>query len=328
MAGWRVGSVTACVTCGWTAQIVEPVPAASSRTQSEDQRAGGPALPVTPWSEPARIPRFDTLAEVLAVLDLAGDVTPPVPVRSLPNALGSVLGAQQLAQQIVLAERLAPGKTVQTLHAVFPNSSRWDRPVDVDVEWLQSGRTFANLTLTFRQDGQAISRGDVLLAADEPDFVRHSTDRPEDWTGPEAATPIEHPMMPWDVRTRPGPGPFSVDLWQRIPAAPDDPALARALVAYASEPLLVPRVMAGHVARGELSIGPDERLSANIIAETMTFVEELDAREWHLVRVSSPHAGRGRALGRGEVYRADGRLCAVFECVAMLRVLPLRPAAA
>ncbi|ADP78682.1 acyl-CoA thioesterase [Pseudofrankia inefficax] len=286
----------------------------------------GPDLPLPRHSEPAAgLRQFGTLAEVLAVLDLAGDVTPPVPVRSLPNAFGGVLGAQQLAQQIVLAERLAPGRSVQTLHAVFPNPSRWERPVDADFEWLQAGRTFANLTLTFRQDGRAISRSDVLLAADGPDFVRHEPDRPEGWTGPEAARPVDHPMMPWEVRTGPGPTPFSVDHWQRIPAAPDDPTVARALAAYASEPLLVPRVMADHVARGEVRIAPGSRLAANIIAETVTFVEELDAREWHLVRVSSPHAGRGRVLGRGEVFRADGRLCAVFECVAMLRVLPPRP---
>jgi acyl-CoA thioesterase-2 len=266
------------------------------------------------------------LTDVLAVLDLAGDVTPPVPVRSVPNGTGVVLGAQQLAQQVVLAERLAPGKTVQTMHVVFPNPGRLDRPVDVDVEWLQSGRTYANLALTFRQDGHGISRADVLLGADGPDFVRHEPARPLPWTGPDAAVVVDHPMLPWEVRAAAGPQPFSADLWQRIPGAPDDPAVARALVAYASEPLLVGIAMAGHAARGAGVIGPDEWLATNVIAETLTFVEEFDARDWHLLRVTSPHAGRGRVLGRGEVYCADGRLCAVFECLAMLRVLPHRAA--
>jgi len=298
-------------------------------TQLGATAAHGKDLPLARDPDrPAGLHRFSTLAEVLAVLDLAGDVTPPVPVRSLPSAFGGVLGAQLLAQQIVLAERLALGKTVQTLHAVFPNPSRWDRPVDADFEWLQSGRTFANLTLTFRQDGRAIGRSDVLLAADDPDFVRHAPDQPKGWTGPQDATPLDHPMMPWEVRTRPGPEPFSVDHWQRIPAAPDDPTVARALAAYASEPLLIPRVMAEHAARGDVALAEGERLAANVIAETVTFVEELDARDWHLLRVTSPYAGRGRLLGRGEVFRADGRLCAVFECVAMLRTLPPRPPAA
>jgi acyl-CoA thioesterase II len=272
-------------------------------------------------------PTVDSLADVLAVLDLAGDVTPPVPVRSLPNPAGIVLGAQQLAQQVVLAERLAPGKSVQTLHTVFPNPSRLDRPVDVDVEWLQSARTFANLTLTFRQHGVAVSRCDVLLGADGADFVRHEPARPEPWAGPDGAAPAVHPMMPWEVRTAAGPEPFSLDLWQRVPDAPDDPTLARALAAYASEPLLVPLVLRAHAARGAGTVGPGERLAASILAETVTFVEQLDARDWHLIRLTAPHAGRGRVLGRGELFRADGRLCGVFECLAVLRALPARPPA-
>ncbi|MBL7495968.1 thioesterase family protein [Frankia sp. CN7] len=264
---------------------------------------------------------FSSLAEVLAVLDLAGDATPPLPVRCLPSAHGGVLGAQLLAQQIVLAERLAPGRTTQTMHTVFPNPGRFDAPVDVDVEWLQAGRTYATLALTFRQDGRPISRGDVLLGAHERDFVRHEPARPDGWSGPDAAAPVDHPMLPWEVRVAPGPSPYGLDLWQRIPDAPADPALARALVAFTSEPLLVPRVTTAHADRGAVSLAPDQRLSAAILAQTITFAEEVDAREWHLVRIDSPHAGNGRVLGRGEVYRADGRLCAVFECVGMLRAL-------
>jgi acyl-CoA thioesterase-2 len=101
----------------------------------------GTAGLLRPEPDDTVLPRIRDLADVLAVLDLAGDVTPPVPVRVLPSAHGGVLGAQQLAQQIVLAERLAPGKTVQTLHTVFPNPSRWDAPLEVDVECSRATRT-------------------------------------------------------------------------------------------------------------------------------------------------------------------------------------------
>ncbi|ONH33475.1 hypothetical protein BL253_01440 [Pseudofrankia asymbiotica] len=259
------------------------------------------------------------LDDVLAVLDLAGDATPPLPVRTLRSLHGGVLAAQQLAQQIVLAERLAPSKSTQTLHTVFPNPSRWDAPLDVDVEWLQSGRTFANLALTFRQAGRAISRGDVLLGADEPDFVRHEATPPAPIDGPAAARPVDYPLLPWEVRLAPGPRPYSLDVWQRIPGVSADPALARGLLAFASEPWTGHHVANSHVQRGTATLAPGERLAAAVLAETVTFVEDLDVREWHLLRVESPHAGRGRYLGHGRVHTADGRLCAVFECLGMLR---------
>jgi acyl-CoA thioesterase-2 len=268
------------------------------------------------------LPRFGSLDEILAVLDLAGDATPPIPVRSLGSEHGGVLGAQQLAQLVVLSERLSAGKAVQTLHSVFPNPSRWDAPLDVDVEWLQSGRSFAHLSLTFRQRGRAVSRSDVLLGAELTDFVRHEA-APEDWAGPDAAALVDFPMFPWETRTRPGPQPFSLDLWQRIPEAPADPTLWRALLAFGTEPLIVHYVAMTHAQRGAAP-RPGEQRSSAVLAQTITFLEELDPHEWFLLRVTSPHAGHGRVLGRGEIHAADGRLCAVFESVGMLRTIPAR----
>jgi len=260
-----------------------------------------------------------SLAEVLAVLDLAGDVSPPVPVRSLRSPHGGVLGSQQLAQQVVLAERLAPGMSTRTLHSLFPNPSERDEPLDVDVEWLQSGRRFANLALSFRQRGRAIGRSDVLLGADAPDFVRHETSPPEPMGDPESGEPLDCPLMPWDVRVAPGPRPHSVDVWQRIPGVPADPALARGLIAFASDPWAGHHVILSHIQAGTAVLAPGERMLAAVLAQTVTFLEELDVREWHLLRVDAPYAGGGRFLGRGHVYTAAGRLCAVFETVGMLR---------
>jgi acyl-CoA thioesterase-2 len=270
-------------------------------------------------------PEFDSLPEILRVLDLPGDTTPPVPAHSLGSHHGGVYGAQQLAQQIVLSERLAAGKATHTVHTVFPNPSRWDAPLDVDVEWLQSGQTFANLTLTFRQGGRAVSRADVLLGAEAPDFVRHEAPVPAGWRGPDGASPVRHPMFPWETRTAPGPWAFGLDLWQRIPDAPADPTMWRALAAFTTEPLAVHLAALAHEEHGTAPLAPGETAASAVLAETVTFVEEIDVRAWHLVRVSAEHAGHGRVLGRGEVRRADGRLSAVFECVGMLRALPATP---
>jgi acyl-CoA thioesterase-2 len=264
---------------------------------------------LSPW-----VPTLFGLDDLLAVLDMTADV-PPIPVRCLPSGHGGVLGAQLLAQQVVLAERLAPGRRTQTLHTLFPNGGRHDRPLQVDVEWLQRGRSFANLTLTFRQDGRALCRGDVLLGVDEPDYVRHERPPPARFGGPADATAVRHPLTPWEARVAPGAHPEDLDLWLRVPDCPADPTLWRALLAHAVETPTMRHVVESH----HLAPAPGGALPSAVIAQTVTFLEDLDVRDWHLVRIESPYAGRGRALGRGRVYGPDGRLGAVFECVGMLR---------
>lgn len=256
---------------------------------------------------PVWVPTLYDLPELLAVLD----VRPGAPVRSLPSGHGGVLGAQLLGQQVLLAERLVPGKRVQSLQTLFVRPGQTGEPMTVDVEHLQAGRSFASLTLTFRQGDLLVSRASALLTVDEPDFLRRVAAAP---ALPPGAAPVRRALLPWEARAVPTADPAELDLLLRAPQVPDDPSLWRALVAFTSEVPAVQQVVDG------LGVPvPDARLPGAVLSQTLTFLEPLDVRAWHRVRVVVPYVGNGRLLARGEVFDDAGRLAVTFATSGLLR---------
>ncbi len=256
---------------------------------------------------PAWVPTLFDLPALLAVLD----VQPGEPVSSVPSGHGGVLGAQLLGQQVRLAERLVPGKRVQSLQTLFLRPGDAGRPMTVDVEHLQAGRSFASLTLTFRQGDVLVSRAGVLLTVPEADFLRRVATAP---APPAGVTPVRRALLPWEALTVPADDPADLDLLLRVAGVGDDPSLWRALIAFTSEVPAVQQVVDG------LGVPVrDARLPGAVLSQTLTFLEPLDVREWHRVRVVVPWIGSGRLLGRGEVFDATGSLAATFATSGLLR---------
>lgn len=256
---------------------------------------------------PAWVPTLFDLPELLDVLD----VRPGEPVRSVASGHGGVLGAQLLGQQVRLAERLVPGRRVQSVQTLFLRPGRADLPLQVDVEHLQSGRSFASVSLSFRQDALLVSRASVLLTADEPDFLRRVTTAP---ALPDGVTPVRRALLPWETCAVPVQDPVEFDLQQRIAGAGEDPSVWRALVAFTSEVPAVQQVVEGFGVPVE-----GDALPGAVLSQTLTFLDPLDVRDWHRLRVVVPHVGGGRLLGRGEVFGADGSLAVTFATSGLLR---------
>ena len=232
---------------------------------------------------------------------------------SVPTGHGGVLGALLLGQQVVVAEWV-PGKRVQSLQTLFVRSGSAELPMRVDVEQLQSGRSFAFVTLTFRQGDVLVSRASVPLTADEPDVLRAVASAP-----PRGApgTPVHRTLMPWLARALPSPDPLTVDLLLRVPEVDGEPRTARALLAYLSELPALQQAVDG------LGVPADQgRLPGAVLSQTVTFLEPLDVREEFRVRVVVPYVGAGRVLGRGEVFRPDTQLVATFATSGLLRRPP------
>src|SRR5690606_26945126 len=64
---------------------------------------------------------------------------------------GVVFGGQLLGQALVAALAGQEGKTVKTLHTVFARAATPEAPLDIAVERMHAGRTFASSTVTIRQ---------------------------------------------------------------------------------------------------------------------------------------------------------------------------------
>ncbi|GGM97892.1 acyl-CoA thioesterase [Streptomyces fuscichromogenes] len=268
-----------------------------------------------------------TIEAFLDALDLKEVGTDRYTAGNIDTGHFVVFGGQLLAQSIAAARFAEQGKSVKTLHTVFARAGSPAEPMQISVERLHSGRSLASCTVTISQGEQVCTRSMVLLSADEPDFIRHG-DRLTDAGPPAAASRRREDNGEWEVRIVDGAdiddplavGPARLGVWTRFPNAPDDPATAQALLAYATDGFLIGTAMRPH--RGVGQSLAHRTISSGVLSHTITFHEPFSAADWLLLSHSSPYAGRGRSYGRADVFAEDGRLLASFVQDNMIRAMP------
>jgi acyl-CoA thioesterase-2 len=253
----------------------------------------------------------------------AGNLAGPAPV---------VFGGQILAQTVVAAARSAPGKELKSLHTVFVRGAAPDRPLELDVDVLQDGRTFATLNVSVHQGDRLCTRSLALLHVPEADLIRHTADPPS--VTPPDQTParaVSHPW--WDLRVvgdvvfddPEQVGPAEVAVWSRFRDVPARPAgtevsASQALLAFASDGFLIATAMRPHKGVGQALA--HVTISTTVTAQTLSFHERFRADEWLLLAHHSPYAGRGRSFGRADVFTEDGRLVASYAQENVIRNFP------
>ena len=244
---------------------------------------------------------------------------------------GVVFGGQLIAQAIVAASAGHDGKRVKTVHTVFARAASFAEPLEIVVERVQAGRAFASSTVTTVQDGKPRSRSQVLLTAEEPDFIRHEAPAPD--TPSPRSEGVEDEPDSWqvviaggvDVSDPEAVGPPELDVWTRFGGAPDDPLLAQALLAFGSESYLIGTAMRPHQGVGQAQA--HVTLSTGVITHTLTFHEPAPVDDWLLLHHRSPYAGHGRSYGYADVFTAGGGLVASFVQDAMIRPMAEAPGA-
>jgi acyl-CoA thioesterase len=231
-----------------------------------------------------------------------------------------VFGGQLLAQALVAAAAGHDGKAPKTIHTVFARAASPAAPLDLVVEPVHAGRSFASSTVTISQGERTCTTSTVLLSADEPDLIRHAEPAP-----PLAPPDGAEPDGTWQVRTvddvdiadPDAVGPAELDVWTRFDGAPGDPLLDHALLAFATDGFLIGTAMRPHAGVGQAQA--HVTLSTGVISHTLTFHEPAAAGEWLLLSHRSTYAGRGRSYGRADVFTSDGSLVASFVQDAMIR---------
>jgi acyl-CoA thioesterase len=237
-----------------------------------------------------------------------------------------VFGGQLLAQSIVAGSAGHDGKQVKTIHTVFARAASPDAPVEITVEPVQSGRTFASSTVTIAQGERVCTRSLLLLHAGEPDFIRHADVAPEIAPPPDAAAAVDGDdgwevqiVGDVDVSDPDLVGPPDLDAWTRFVGAPADPTVDQALLAFATDGFLIGASMRPHAGVGQAQA--HRTVSTGVISHTLTFHEPVAAREWMLLSQHGTYAGHGRCYGRANVFRADGALAASFVQDGMIKPL-------
>jgi acyl-CoA thioesterase II len=238
------------------------------------------------------------------------------------NSLGVVFGGQLLAQSLVAGVAGHEGKSVKTLHTIFARGAAPDAPLEVAVDPMHAGRAFASSTVTISQGDRLCTRSLVLLTADEDDFIRHADPAPAlspptGVDGERSAEWIVRIVDDVDVSDPVLTGPADLDVWTRFPGAPDDPVVAQALLAFATDGFLIGTAMRPHAGVGQSQA--HVTVTTGVISHTLTFHEPVPPEEWLLLSHHSPYAGRGRSYGTADVFAADGGLVASYVQDGMIR---------
>lgn len=237
---------------------------------------------------------------------------------------GVVFGGQLLAQSIVAALQGVEDKRVKTIHTIFARGASHDAPVEIHVDRMQGGRAFASSTVTISQGDTLCTRSLVLLSADEPDFVHHADpwpDVPPPEGPPDTAGHFEAFDMvivdDVDISDPDLVGPPDLDVWVRVPDAPDDPAVDQALLAFISDGFLIGTAMRPHPGVGQAQA--HVTVATSVVSHTLTFHEPFSIGSWLLLSHHSDHAGGGRSHGRATVFNDEGHMVASYVQDALLR---------
>lgn len=236
-----------------------------------------------------------------------------------------VFSGQLLAQMIMAADDRTEGKKdIKSIQAIFCRAGSYGSPIDLVVDPMQAGRTWASDTISAMQNGKLLSRALVLSSIDDPDLIRHGPPMP-DAGKPGDAEPGGGLVFPGAEARSVTPPPTTANdsppvamFWHRYESRVDSPASNWAILSWATAGQLIGLAFQTHA--GEVDISQAHRtLSTGVIGHAVSFHERIDVSEWLLVCNEATYAGRGRVHGRGTVYTEDGLLVATFSQDSMAR---------
>lgn len=256
-----------------------------------------------------------------------------------PGGVGRVFGGQVIAQALQAAQRsVEDGKVAHSLHAYFMRPGDENYPILYRVVRDFEGRSFANrrviamqkgkpilnMASSFQLPAEGLHHQDAMPEVPPPEDLRSEAELREEIRDqiPEKfkrfflrARPIEiRPVNPrnWFQPEPREPRQYS---WFRVVAPlPDEPALHRAMLAYASDMTLLGTCMLPH----GVSWMSGEVQTASL-DHALWLHEPFRFDEWLLYAADSPWAGHGRGFNRGRIYTRDGRLVASVAQEGLIR---------
>lgn len=273
-----------------------------------------------------------SLAELVAHLSLERIEDNLFRGQSKDPGWGIVYGGQVLGQALSAATQTVPGsRAVHSLHAYFLRPGDVSKPIIYDVDRIRDGGSFTTRRVVAIQSGQPIFNLAASFHQAEEDALEHHAVMPE-VPAPETVPseqeravalgdalpkvvrdramrdrPFEvRPIHPIENPMRPAVHPPLRNHWFRTTGPVDgEPALHRALLAYASDYLFLTATLLPHGVSwlsGEMQIAS--------LDHVMWFHRPFRADEWLLHAVESPTAQGSRGFVRGQIFSRDGTLVA------------------
>src|ERR1700722_11729422 len=278
----------------------------------------------------SRVPMQPVLKDLIDLLALERIDRDLFRGKSQDLGWGAIFGGQVFAQALSAAtQTLSTDRPVHSAHGYFLRAGELDRPIVYQVDRLRDGKSFSTRRVVALQEGEAIFSLAASFQIEEPglehqdaipqvpppdrliserEYVLSLADKLPDVVRARATarSPIE--TRP---RERRNPLPPTVRapsrrLWYRvIDRVPDDPALHRYLLAYASDFSFLGTALDPH---GVSWLTGGMQVAS--LDHAMWFHRSFRVDDWLLYDVESPTASGARGLVRGRFFDRTGRLVA------------------
>ncbi|MEQ1687068.1 MAG: acyl-CoA thioesterase II [Sphingopyxis sp.] len=292
------------------------------------------------------------VAQLLSLLDVRASGELCFTGSRQPGGQGRVFGGQVIAQGLMAAMRtVEENRILHSLHCSFMRAG----DEELEITYLvrpdfdggsfstrriiaeQVGRPILTMTASFHKLEPGFAHQDAMPDVPPPEDLLNENQRIEAETDPataalmtrfQRARPIE--IRPVEDRSflNPSPAPAFSHAWMRL-GAPlsdlplaqalavngDDANLHRAILAYASDMMLLGTSLLPH--------GVNWRTAGMMSASLDHAVwlhDDFRIDDWLLYATDSPWAGRGRGFNRGRFYTRDGRLVASCAQEGLIRL--------
>jgi acyl-CoA thioesterase-2 len=281
---------------------------------------------------------MSSVAGLLSILDLEQLEKNLFRGTSPQVGMRRVFGGQVIGQALVAATRTVEGVLPHSLHAYFLLGGDPSIPIVYDVDRIRDGKSFTTRRVVAIQRGQAIFSIMVSFHNDEPGLSHQMPmpDVPHPDNLPSGAELKENilPQLPEAVRNyyrrerpielrpvdfgrytgNPQPG-NRFNIWMRTAAPlPDDPAIHRCALAYASDMTILDTALLPH----QRSIF-DRSIMGASLDHAVWFHRPFRADRWMLYVQDSPSSHGSRGFGRGLIYAEDGTLVASVAQEGLMR---------
>jgi acyl-CoA thioesterase-2 len=277
--------------------------------------------------------------ELLTLLDLEQLEVNLFRGRSPAVTWQRVFGGQVIGQALVAACRTVEGRPPHSLHAYFLLPGDPKVPIIYEVDRLRDGKSFSTRRVIAIQHGHPIFSMAASFHVNEEGFEHQAkmpdVPKPDDLpTEANIKQSVMH-MMPDPVRRyferdRPielRPVEFErylgkkfedarFNVWIRTTGRlPDDPAIHRCVLAYASDMTLLDSALVPH---GRTVF--EKEIMAASLDHALWMHRPFRADEWLLYAQDSPNMGGGRGFSRGLIFTSDGKLVASVAQEGLVRV--------
>ncbi|MEN3929576.1 acyl-CoA thioesterase II [Microvirga sp. W0021] len=283
---------------------------------------------------------FNSVDELLSILKLEQLELNLYRGQSPQVGWQRVFGGQVVSQSLVAATHTVNSQFhVHSLHGNFILPGDPTIPIIYEVERLRDGHSFITRRITAIQHGQAIFSMSASYQKEEQGY-EHQLPMPTGIPTPDTLPNEEEfrtkivPLMPPEIRSyfarmrpldiRPvdptryelksGHEPYFNCWFKTVAPLPDDPAIHRAVLAYASDFTLLDSSLVAH---GRSVV--ERSMQAASLDHAVWFHRSFRADEWLLYAQDSPSAMGARGFSRGLIYKQDGTLVASVAQEGLIR---------